>query len=214
MRAKTYAFECQPHEEYGSNGWKLIGNPNADPLSGMAVAHDVLEHPPNGDMGVEDELMALGASIYVRVFTRNMHSLGANVGSDLPDIMRHVWYEGMTLRDPGRTTATAIESEIDDALEVVRKETEYDADLRSNWDAETEARIRGWMRKGYRAAIRRWAGVNTRSLFDEIETDADRHLKHAEIGDKLYIRITFERSIVTDSRRVSVKTWLTSPWEG
>lgn len=208
MRSKTWEFECAEHEEYGSNGWRLKGAPNADPLGGLAVAHDVLEHPLGGDMGVEDELMALGASLFVRKWTRNMHSLGANVASDMPDIFRHVWYEGMTVRSPGRTVAIEAEYEIDNCFHSLRKEAECDEEIKKILTSETKAIIRGWMRRGYRAAVRRWGNISTPDLFKEIEEQADRHLKHAEQGQILKVRLTYARGIITDQRLVSARVWL------
>lgn len=213
MRGKTFTFECAEHQEFGMNGWRMLGAPNADPLPGMAVAHDCMEHFPDGDMGVEDELMALGASIHVREFTRNMHSLGANCGSDLRDVLAHVWYEGMSLRDPGRTLPIDCEDELDDALKALTDEAKYDEDLEKRLTPEIKRFIRGWMRRGYRAAVRRWHGVQTRSIFDEIEREADRLLKHAELGTKLFVRLNFARGIVTNQRRVSVRVWDREVWE-
>lgn len=64
------------------------------------------------------------------------------------------------------------------------------------------------MRRGYRAALKRWRFVDTRSLFDEIEAEADRRLKHAEEGYKLHVRLKFERAMITDARYVDVKIWM------
>jgi hypothetical protein len=190
MQRRKLVFVCEEHQEFGENGWRLEKATNADPLGGMAVAHDCLEHPPNGDMGVEDELMALGASFYVRYYTRNMHSLGANVGGDLPDVLRHVQYEGMALGDPGRTQAIDCEEEIDDALESLTKAAEYDDQL--TVDKEILRRLRGWFRRGYRSAVKRYAGINRgclRAAFDEIEEEADKALEYAELGDKFTVRL-------------------------
>lgn len=204
MKAKTYVFECAEHEEFGSNGWKLLGSRNADPLGGMAVAHDILEHEPNGDMGVEDELKALGASIYVR------QSLGVNTGTVLPEVLGHVW---MPLRDPGPTRAIDLECEIDDAIGSLTAEAKYNDGLQGRLTPDILRYIRGWFRKGYRAAIKRWRGVPTRELFDEIEERADHFLKHAEPGfSRLYVKLTWDRAIITDERRVSCKIWMTKEY--
>ena len=127
MRAKTWVFECAEHSDFGTNGWKLKGQTNADPLQGMAVAHDILEHAPNGDMGVEDEMIALGASLYVREFTTNMHSLGANCSPDVREVLAHAWYEDFGLRDPGTTRAVPVEGEINDCIDGLVKEAQYDS---------------------------------------------------------------------------------------
>jgi len=60
---KRYTFEVAEHEEYGSLGFKPSWYPKGDPLGGMAVAHDILEHFPKDDGSAEGEYMALGASL-------------------------------------------------------------------------------------------------------------------------------------------------------
>ncbi len=62
-------------------------------------------------------------------------------------------------------------------------------------------------------AVKRWKGVDTRSLFDEIEREADRYLKHAEEGAKLFVRFKFSRGIISDARNVDVKVWFKESWE-
>lgn len=215
MRTQTYTFTCEEHCEFGSNGWKIEGVQNADPLSGMGVAHDILEHYPGAgaDMSVDGELMALGASFYVREYTKNMHSLGANAAADLPDIMRNVWDGYMRLGDPGRTVPIKAEYEIDNALEAFRKEAECDVDIYSNFNNEQALRIRGWMRKGYRLAAKRWKNCGSmRSLFDEIEAEADKRLKHAELGERLTVSLHFRRGMITDRRDVSATFKAICPW--
>lgn len=207
MRYKTYVFECAEHEDFGTLGWRLKGNSNADPLQGMAVAHDILEHAPNGDMGVEDELMALGASFYVRKYTTNMHSLGANVASDIPEVLRHAKYEGMGLRDPGRTAECLHEADIYDMFDSLAKECQYDPDLKEMLTKETKRRIRGWMRKGVRMAERRLAKADTRTLFDNIMRVADEKLKYAERGDILQVKLTFRRNLTPDYTITFTPAW-------
>lgn len=213
MKSVTFIFECADHEDYGCTGWKLTSQPHADPLRGMAVAHDCLEHPINGNFQVEDELLALGASLYVREYTTNMHSLGKNVAGDLPDVLRHAFSEGMGLRSPGVTQATAVEHEIDDAIEGLADEGKYDLNLKENLDSETRRYIRGWMRRGYRWAAKRWKGIRTREIFQQIEQEADKHIKWAEVGDRLFVRLTFSRGLITDQRSVDVKIWSKQQFE-
>ena len=62
----TKTFIIEEHEEYQTKGARPIDTPHADPLGGMSVAHDMLEHFHNDQGSVYEELMALGASYYVR----------------------------------------------------------------------------------------------------------------------------------------------------
>lgn len=211
MRAKTFEFECREHKEYGENGWAPTWSNNADPLGGMAVAHDCLEHFPGGDQGVEDELLALGAMVRVREYSDNMHSLGKNIGSDLREVLSHHINEGMPLRNPGRTYPTDVEHEWDDAIQTLTKESEDDPDLDSFLKDHPEilGYIRGWLRKGFRRATKRWEGVYTRGLFKAIEDRATKELTRASEGDKLKVTLTFNKC-----KRVDVKVIRSEFWEG
>ena len=39
-----YEFIAEEHEEFGMLGWKLKDCPGMGPLTGITVAHDILEH--------------------------------------------------------------------------------------------------------------------------------------------------------------------------
>ncbi len=192
-----YVFTCDRHEEFGSNGWRLKTQPDFDPLGGMAVAHDILEHFPGGDGSPSDELMALGASLHVRDGYHQNGSAGYNIGGDLPELMRHVFYENMSLRPAPITKPcdAEVEAEISAALDVLETDLEY-------WSDDQEIRttikryyadMRGWMRLGYRKAKKRFKGLRRdqiQSLFYTIEHEADRVLKMAEEGAELTVSVT------------------------
>jgi len=105
----TKTFVIEEHEEFGGLGLRPVDVPHADPLGGMATAHDMLEHFPGDDGGVEAELMALGATIFVRAEPGYFHNRignpdpAKNLAADFPEIARHDIHEGFGLRDPGRT---------------------------------------------------------------------------------------------------------------
>lgn len=98
----TFEFVCAEHEEFGENGWRLKSQPDFDPLSGMAVAHDCLEHFTDS-ADPADEFLALGAAMWIR--DENYHARaghhttdpGKHISGDLPDIIRHIAYEGYGL---------------------------------------------------------------------------------------------------------------------
>lgn len=122
MIRKTFIVE--KHEEYGTWGLKPEDMPHADPLMGMAAAHDILEHFPGDDGGVEAEYMAFGAMILTRAeggyWQRkgNVNPPESHLASDMPELFRHFQFEGFTFRDPGRTRPVQEDAEqtIQDAV--------------------------------------------------------------------------------------------------
>lgn len=204
-----YVFVCAEHPEYGSNGWRLKSQPNFDPLGGMAVAHDCLEHFNDSDQPA-DEFMALGASLFVRPSDYyegkgKIHTNpGVHIASDLPEIMRHIVNEGYTLPPAPRTRPVCgpVEHEMDTVFEEFQREmlNEYDGQELTP-DEDTERSIRSYMRIGYRRAIRRYKGrqYEVTRLFNNIERAADKALTYAEALSELSIRIQFRRLDFTAS---------------
>jgi hypothetical protein len=196
-----YIFVCREHEDFGCNGWALKSQPGFDPLQGMAVAHDVLEHFPGGDDSPAHEFMALGASMWVREdyyshIGKHHTDAGVHIAADMPEIFRHVVYEKMYITTPPRTTKCAAEEQIDIAFRESAKNIMEDGN--PEWQELLDAfsprkdDIRGWMRIGYRKVQRRFHGVNqwnVTRLFMDIEKRADELLKHAELGDELVVSL-------------------------
>jgi hypothetical protein len=192
-----HRFVCQKHEDYGTNGWRLESQPGFDPLAGMAVAHDIIEHFPDGDESPADEFQALGASLLIRDgrFYRN-YTPGINVASDFPEIIRHVIYEHMPLPEaPSTRPLTEGEEDIQEAmregLKLMRSEF-HDEDQQ---EAATELKkALGWLRTGYRRASKRFAGrlEEVRWCFQKIQAEADRLLEHANEGDILVIDVNLK----------------------
>lgn len=217
---QTFIFQCAEHEEFGSNGWRLKSQPDFDPLGGMAVAHDCLEHFTDSAEPA-DEFLALGASMWLRDNQyrayRGQYTTdpGANIAADLPDILRHVIHEGYRLREAPRTRAT--DEDCEDAIRsmfaVYRKELrEYHEDERREMriNRDTERTIRSWLRLGYRKARRRYRDRQWEAgqLFTQIEQAADKHLMHAEPD-------LSELHVTVDFRNLEAKvTFLDYPEEG
>jgi hypothetical protein len=184
-----YTFSCAEHEEFGNLGWRLMSQPDFDPLSGMAVAHDILEHFPNGDGSPKDELLALGASIWVRDGWHTNGTAGDNIAPDLQEVLRHVTYEDMSLPDPPATKPLEhyAEDEITKAVECLLRESKYNGE---KYSPSTLSAVRGWLRIGYRKGVRRyngWYACDVQTIFNEIMQAADKALKHAEAGDRLVV---------------------------
>lgn len=197
----TIRFLYQIHEEYGSPGWLQKAMPGYDPLGGMAVAHDCLEHFPGGTDAAHDEFQALGASLFIRGESdyyaqkrQGNSNPGSNVGSDIPEVIRHIIHEGTAFNDPPRTRPLEdhVEEWINTALKEARTECGYQFE---NADDVREvksilAKARSWLRVGYRRAEKRYAKIGPHAacqMFMNIETAADEAMKQAEEGDELEV---------------------------
>jgi hypothetical protein len=164
----------------------------------MGVAHDILEHFPDDDGGVEAEFRALGASLFVRNFEQyygakgqRCTNPGENVGSDFPDIMRHVWHEGFSLAmPPGAQGAKRLDpNDVEPYLETAILEGQKNCrDMDESMTVEESIAAMRWMRLGYRAAVRRFYRMGaspTRlcELFEKIEDAANDILDNELYGD-------------------------------
>jgi hypothetical protein len=205
-------FVCELNHDTGELGWRPIWQPSFDPLAGMTVAHDTLEHFPDDDASAEDEFQALGASTYIRGITHWYSSRpwgcsdpAMNIASDIPDILLRdrdlVW----TIRDPRRT----LPLQNDDAETIIREAVAegvsfYNRDFLAEDDqldedtlARLEKRISGWMRRGYARAARRYRQIDRYSLaalFTEIMDEADRLLRCCDgVGEQLRVMVNLRR---------------------
>lgn len=191
-------FEVARHEEYGELGLRMVGMPWADPLTGVAVAHDMLEHFPKDGGAIESELMALGASLYVRDCGAYFAQKGLkhseaykNLAADFPTLFSWCLENGpMEFPDPGKTRPLDDEECEQQAREAVEEAarlmvSEFDADYtdaREFMDVRQQARAFGWFRKGYRKACKRYRGIPAWKVcqaFNNIEQEADQFLKNA-----------------------------------
>mgnify|MGYP001599717771 CR=1 FL=1 len=180
---KSYTFEVAEHEEFRTLGFKPSWYPKGDPLGGIGVAHDILEHFPKDDGSAEGEYMALGASLWIRGHAGYYQNGTAaeNIASDLPmvwGIQSHVKPCGLSRDSEG----------IEQAREAVKhwaREFKYmeGSKLPSHEERERVAR---WIAKGYKRAQTRYRGIPSYKLaydvFKPIEDAAEKALKYAEAG--------------------------------
>jgi hypothetical protein len=185
-------FKLKRHDDYGTIGLAptFTADGMQDPLVGMTTAHDILEHGRND----KTEWQGLGGSVYVRgegYFNRkgSRYSAAENLASDFIQCCHD--YQG-DVADPGPTRAL----DDDEAEEIIQEAVNKGcalvrSELRDNDDElarkfatdENKRRMIGWMRKGYRAARRRWQGAGQGMLeetFCAIEEAVDRFLKHED----------------------------------
>jgi len=164
MKLKA-TFECAEHQDYGTLGWRMVTQPNFDPLTDMALPHDMMEHRARDTGTVEEELQALGASLHVRNMEQFYVDMGqanpdpaVNIASDFPTLFNQ-YLAGRELNTPPKTVP------IDDVEEVIDRVFIECANF-VKWnemDALTEDQktsIRGWVRLGYRRAQKRYANID------------------------------------------------------
>lgn len=213
-----YKFICERHEDYGTLGWRLLSRPNYDPLAGMAVAHDVLEHPTNDRGDATGELMAFGAmhlvrgeEYYSQKDYRNV-SLAYHQSQELLDMLYRVLRkEEASIWVTNVSERCAVDEEIAETMRAV--EALYIAE-ELNEPSEVELteytlrQCRQWMTEGYRRACKRFRGVDRHDLlqaFCEIELEADKALEEAPEGCELTVSLTMKSATITDRRYPIVK---------
>jgi hypothetical protein len=203
---KTFKFVCEENENFGMNGWRQADKPHFDPLMGLTVAHDILEHFPNGTESPADEFQALGAAYFIRGETGYMQRNGninppaKHIASDFPDIFQHIIHENMSLPYAPKTrkidldyVENFIAATLQEAEKLLKEEF-------GDWDdfieraLELLPRVADWIRIGYRRAARRYSRWqdNAVEIFDQISEKADKALKRAEIGDKLIVSFSLK----------------------
>jgi len=219
----TYEFEKQYNDEFGSYGWLIRGAPSTYfPILGMGVAHDILEHQPGDNGTVEEELMALGAALYIRgngnYWRGSRIPPGGHLSGELSNDLAFK-YGGVDdgIASPGRTYKLEdfAEEWIAQALEGTKKEFEYHAQYYSNELREYRAntkdylkKVPGWLRIGYRKAKRRYSKVapwDLCTIFSKIEKDSDKYIDMAEDGDLFVVQL--------DTNRLECTTRLESKYD-
>lgn len=167
----------------------------------MAVAHDILEHFPGGGEAPHDEFMALGAGVFVRGIPGYFQNQtpADNLCSDFPEIFSHIHYEKMGLRDGpysyklrDEDAEQMIQATIQKArIRLLDEWIEHSGLSQTELDQYLHTAMR-WMRAGYRKAVQRFRNVNSFEfpwLFQNIEQEADKILKHAEEQDELHVKL-------------------------
>lgn len=208
MTARTFTFEVAKHEEYGTLGFRPTWYKAGDPLGGMAAAHDILEHWRNDDGSAEGELMALGASGWIRGDGGYTSTYGRyydrvrDPAGDITDVWdRFIYRDRRTeLRPCGLVRdSSAIGNARDcvaEAMKTIRERMEEGTAERPS--KEAQERMARWIARGYVQAQRRYRHViggacAMASLFMEIEREADKALKHADEGMLLTVAVNVKR---------------------
>lgn len=210
-------FEVRENQEYGGLGFAPSWIPDSDPYAGMAVPHDILEHMPNEKFGaVEGEFMALGAMYLIRgetgwfnrkdLYKNNETAIALNMSSDIPDIMYRVLDGTQTFKRPSKTNRLDdyIEDDFKQIIKFGMREIAYREDYEHTTrniigklkSMNVEESMLGWMRKGYRSAVKRYKGYHAFDLsylFTDIMEKVEKIHKYAEEYQILTVRIDLDR---------------------
>jgi hypothetical protein len=214
-----FVFSCAEHEDYGIKGWRPDWFPGADPVVGMGVAHDCLEHRASKTGPLNEEMMALGAMMFIRggggYFSWKAETANQwwqNGAADFEDHVQrylagtHDWVTmpkgGTKPLEWGDHEIPLLFKEIEQRMKEVFEDAE---DQLPDWlfdDIRKEA-ITRLIRRGYRwAAARYCCEYEACKLFERIEKVADQELQYATEGlSKLIVSInlqTLQARIVTE----------------
>jgi hypothetical protein len=213
----TRRFRFERHNDYGTIGLKPLWMPpdQADPLTGVGAAHDVLEHGPNDRV----EWQGLGGSIYVRSEEyynyRSSYNAAENIGSEFYSLF-NLWRG--PIPDPGKTCRVHeyaedfIQSAVTCGCRTVTSEAKYSGDPEDvqravDWVSyEQQRRFIGWLRKGYRAACKRWHAYpqfKVLQTFIAIENAVDKALQHGEDYEGLDCVLLF--SVQHETARIDIQ---------
>lgn len=205
-------FERQDGE-YGE-GWLMIGAPSSFvPSSGVTIAHDILEHR-RGDKGTcEEELMALGASLYIRGIGGFWEGNPGEVIAD--DILNEVGmhYEAISNGIQSHREIQLKDKEVEGWISAMNKEIEKTMSVEKWWDQwsynEPDAvqvlqyleRVPDWLRAGFLGAQKRYAksslDSHTLARMSRIIADqSDKLLWQAELGFRMRVRVDLQTAHV------------------
>lgn len=202
----TRAFVCREWEVTGELGWKPEWIPNFDPLAGMAVPHDVMEHFPDSGPEIHHELQAFGAMYFIRGEMDYWGQAGMN-----PDPFFHmtggivqVFEEDMHNKNGGRgfvwpapAAATSGDPDLDESFYNLAcrgiRDFVSEMDAVDGWDFKSPVKagqVAPWIAIGYARAVERFKHTSQDELvhtFREVEKAADRYLADCYGDERLVI---------------------------
>lgn len=208
-------FIYETWDETGLKGLRPTWFDNADPAAGTGVAHDILEHFSSATTVLEGESEAVGAFLLLRLANGWNYRSGAFPRSEAEILSRDVETmlegavnDGLPLPEAAPSRRLADEEMDRFIVEGVRKAVRGEEALRSlmvNCDvdeeeakavltAQTEQGFITWLRRGYRRAVRRYAGCDTYmvgiSLFARIGKVASNLIESESLWEGAKVRIS------------------------
>jgi hypothetical protein len=208
MTTMKFEFDFVMNENHGDTGWKLRRPNSRFEAFRSNLAHDILEHFPNGDAGVEDELMAFGAIIGGRGDAGEFSQMGAyrSPGKVIADELIYMYHKdagGELVKEPkGFRMGGWVEKEIREAIIEAYKPIDSSNDSYADemetlantvWDSSEQKRhIMGWIWRGYLRWKRRFKNADAfdfTSAYKRMNEAIDRAGEHAEEGMELIVHV-------------------------
>jgi hypothetical protein len=203
-------FVYAEDQEYGGDGWIPKIMPKFNASQGLGVAHDAMEHFNVAAGTLEEEILAFGAMLYMRVETgwfcqQGSYQRAGNIlGGDLARFLSDHWHQGGMLRmvkGRPRHLEDDMEEELDSVIEETRRQLrgelgdddwhQFQRDTIDVWN-----RLRRWMRQGYWQCKRRYRGASNHDLayaFTQIRDAVDK-IKFPELGEELHVRLSINHN--------------------
>lgn len=198
MLHKTFEYK---EDFYGAVGWIEVGAPACyNSGTGLLVAHDVLEHfKPTlfSKDSWEDELLALGAMVYVRGEQGYFHYMynpdwRKHLEIDISSLLEFV----STIRKLKPCRSRDVHSIKEDMYEVVFNAWKF-LDKEYHVPLDQLDLITHFLVKGYNKAKKRYHknGHAACSMFMEIESLVN-DIKYVEVGDTLKVIVNIKEQTV------------------
>lgn len=188
-----YYFEYVENGEYGS-GLRMTNRPHFDPVRGVGVAHDCLEHFHNDAGNTEAELEALGAMIHVRGdYYFQIGSVIQAIANSIPEVAR---YELRHFIPPPPSTKLHddLKDRVPTLIKAIHAHFRPEDELVPNWlsDSVSMDNVIAWINRGYKRAITRYyeamrRGVHMPDFFKEVETTVDAKIKQGMYGGQIWV---------------------------
>ena len=214
MTGRAYHFTVQKHEEFGHVGLKPDWYKAGEPVESMAAAHDILEHFPEDDGSTKGEILALGASLFIRgetgYFQRNgnIHPPWRHVASDFPNMKRRPeWY--IPVCHKGSRLPEHVHEWMHEIAKFLRLHDGSDDCENVSFEHFEVTNAIKWLSRGYVMARRRYRKIGccgAADLFAQIEKRLDAGLRYSEEGDKVTAVVNFRR-VSVDVRTSPRPNW-------
>jgi hypothetical protein len=203
-----YLLEVRENPEYGENGLiikTMKGRDHFEPLNGLVIAHDIIEHSRDAHPNCYvDEFMALGAIVGGRI--ENGYLQGTrylsfyDITAEITQLAVSHFYSGymdLVLPCNFRLRDLEITDQIRSAVRKGLSSVSNEIGESYTFTDNTVDYITGWICKGYSLFKKRFQGLQIsyicNHLFDTIKEECDLFLKCAEIGDQAYLHVKFSR---------------------
>lgn len=209
-------FTFSTDHERGTQGLRAEWMPNADPVGGQGCMHDMLEHFPTQTSALEGECEALGALLYLRlengwISTRraerpeNWKVLGNELSTCLLDaVARELELPSLLRTAPlAASSEESLQAALNEAFRIAHSELDYRGDDGKALLPEGNLReaFAGWVRRGYRRAVRRFTDVDTYSvsshLFPRVSKALDKLIDSEclEEGDRIGVSLNLRELV-------------------